>query len=173
MPPPPPPPPRSSAASSSPAPGSGTSTPAPPPRSSVASPAQRSDSPAPSPGLSRPGTPSGGRPAKPAPTLSVPSLMHDLAILKHTDALADFQGADTKDPSPSRPTLDDVRAGNVDPAASLDRDTAVHLADEFVREMNGLLDCAQTTVSSTATVQRAEAVGDWAGRVEQGLDARA
>lgn len=168
-----PPPPRSSAASSS-APGSAAVP--PPPRSSVASPApQRSESPAaPSPaGSSRPGTPSGGRPAKSPPTLSVPSLLHDLVHLKGADALADFQGATSGHPA-SGLTLADVRAGTFDPAtAPLDRDTAVHLADAFVGEMDALLESASAAVSSTATTRRAEAVGDWAGRVEKGLEARA
>lgn len=98
--------------------------------------------------------------------LSVPSLMHDLASLKGTDLLRDFAGST----SGGGPSLGDARAGTVD-LASLDRTAAVHLADGFVAEMDALLDRASKAVSSTATVDRAEAVGTWAWNVERGLEA--
>lgn len=92
--------------------------------------------------------------------------MHDLASLKGTDLLRDFAGS-TPDEGLS---LDDVRVGTVDLAGS-DRSAAVHLADGFVAEMDALLDRATKAVSSTATVDRAEAVGTWARKVERGLEA--
>lgn len=98
--------------------------------------------------------------------LSVPTLMHDLASLKGTDLLRDFAESTLG----GGPSLEDVRAGKVDPAG-LDPTAAVHLADGFVSEMDALLDRATKTVSSTATVDRAEAVGTWARNVERGLEA--
>ena len=92
--------------------------------------------------------------------------MHDLASLKGTDLLRDFAGST----SSGEPSLDDVRAGKVD-LAELDRTAAVHLADGFVSEMDALLDRATKAVSSTATVDRAEAVETWARNVERGLEA--
>lgn len=98
--------------------------------------------------------------------LSVPNLMHDLASLKGTDLLRDFAGV-TSDEGPS---LDNVRAGTVDLAA-LDRTAAVHLADGFVAEMDALLNRASEVASSTAAVDRAEAIGTWAQNVDRGLEA--
>jgi hypothetical protein len=92
--------------------------------------------------------------------------MRDLASLKGTDLLRDFGGS----MSSGGPSLDDVRAGTVD-LAELDRTAAVHLADGFVAEMDALLDRASKVAASTATVDRAEAVGTWAGNVERGLEA--
>ncbi|GAA5987601.1 hypothetical protein JCM10908_007131 [Rhodotorula pacifica] len=159
-----PPPPRASASSSTPA----TNVAPPPPRSFAASPAARNESPGPvppSPTLSRPGTPGAGRPAKPAPTLALSALMQDLSSLQGTDLLSDF-GGEVKEGSAV--SLADVRAGGVDPAV-LERQAAVRLADAFVVEMDGLLERALAAVSSTATVDRAGAVGRWAGKVEDGL----